>query len=63
MQGRDKEAAMSAKCVQKDNGYFEVWRKPDGSLVRFCTEDRQLSLKRPGARAAFAQATRERLSV
>lgn len=52
-----------AKRIQADNGYFEVWETPDGKRVRVNTEDRQMALRRPGARARFTQQTRDRLSA
>jgi len=53
---------MTAKIIQQDNGYFEIWEKPDGTRVRVSTEDRQIALKNPSAREKFHAATRERLS-
>ena len=53
-----------AKIVQKDNGYFEIWEKPDGDKVRINTEQYQYSFRyEAGARTAFHQKTRERLSA
>lgn len=51
-----------ARRVRRDNGYFEVWERPDGTLVRVSTEGLQIHLRNPVARRAFTEGTRARLS-
>jgi hypothetical protein len=62
MEINKEDSTMQAKLIHADNGYFEIWERPNGVQVRVNTEDQQLSLRRPGARARFHQVTRERLS-
>lgn len=59
----DGGAATKAKLVERDNGYFEVWQKPDGSRVRVYTEDQQWSLRTPGYRERMHDRTRARLEA
>lgn len=51
------------KLKAKDNGYFEVWEKPDGEIVRVYTEDRQFEFRSiSGAKTRFHDGVRVRLS-
>lgn len=51
----------TAKLVQSDNGYFEIWEKPNGERVRVNTEDMQYAFaSRRDARAKFHQSVVER---
>lgn len=49
--------------VARDNGYFEVWRRPDGTHVRVPTEHLELWLRQPGNRAAFTAETKRNLEA
>jgi hypothetical protein len=53
----------TAKLITRDNGYFEVWQKPDGTEVRVTTEYVQWRLRHErGYRAVFHAETKARLS-
>ena len=52
-----------AKIIVRDNGYFQIWQKPDGARVRVSTENTQYARRyRRGERARLDAITRERLS-
>jgi len=52
------------KIVKKDNGYFEIWEKPNGEQVRVTTEYLQYSFRsNRDARRKFHNDVRERLSA
>lgn len=50
----------AARLVTADNGYFEVWERPDGTRVRICTEYGEVDTA--GGRTRFHAKVRARLS-